>query len=67
MRAAIDHVVASFRHEPAMPDATPDGMSGAMRDDAAPNQAAQLASQLLENYRDHLAGRGAETVHTPSC
>jgi hypothetical protein len=61
MRAAVDHVFHSFRQP-----STPDVMSGAPRHDATPNPAAQLAAQLLGNYRDHLAERSAEPAHTPS-
>ena len=62
MRAAVDHVFRSFRPEPS----TPDVMSGATQDDATQNHAAQLAAQLLGNYRAHLAERSADTARAPS-
>lgn len=62
MRAAVDHVFHSFRQRPS----TPDVMSGAPSNDASSNPAAQLATQLLENYCSHLAERSADTAQAPS-
>ena len=62
MRAAVDHVFRSFRHEPSAPDV----MSRLTPDDATPNNAAQIAAQLLANYRGHLAECSVDTAQAPS-
>ena len=55
MQAAVERVIRSFSHKLPMQDA-----ATAMHDDRQ-DQATQMAAQLLENYRDHLADRSRKT------
>ena len=56
MQAAVERVIRSFSRKHPMQDA-----ATAMHDEGMQGHATQMAAQLLENYRDHLADRSRKT------
>jgi hypothetical protein len=59
MQAAVERVFCRLNRTQPMHDA-----ASTMQDGASQDQAAQLAAQLLENYRDLLADRSRNTENS---